>query len=83
MKKLEFRSNSHGHCYITIEDDPKTYHCGITDIYNILSAISDRISHQLAYGCTIFLLGHRQIDNIKSILLTKFKQENYNDYTNT
>ena len=82
MKKLEFRENSHGHCYITIEDDPETYHCGIYEINDILTAVSDRISNQLAEGCTIFLLGNKQIDKIKSILLTNFNQEYKSDYIN-
>lgn len=83
MKKLEFRENSHGHAFITIEDDPRCYHCGFIDISNILSALSDRIRNQLADGCTIFLLGHKQINKIKSILLTNFNQEYKSDYINT
>lgn len=83
MKKFEFRESSHGHAIITIEDDPDSYYCGIYEINDILSAVSDRINQQLSEGYTIFLLGHKQIDKIKSIITSKFNEEFKDDYINT
>jgi len=83
LNKVEFRTNENGHAYISIENDPTEYICGNYEIYEIFSSVGNRIEIQLAEGCTIFLMGSKQIEKIKSLLPKQTHKKITYDYTNS
>lgn len=67
MQKIEFRHGFYGRSSISGDDFYLT--CGATDIHDLfMYKLGARVQRQYIDGCTIFLLGSRQIDVIKKHL---------------